>query len=159
MKWTARHTKAMHESDYIGRGEENSGIKVFRAARHLELIFPLMNLHDLSFSTLLLTGNLLNTSIFSAFNFVLSRHFFSWLPSVLLSASSSLLKMWGSNFKAHKCLSVSGFDRTCCILLILVGVTHVLIISSPTSFEALTCLVAECISVGWHSPRNPFRVL
>ena len=48
-----------------------------RVARHLELIFPLINLHALPFSSFVLTGNLLKTNIFSEFNFVASRHFLS----------------------------------------------------------------------------------
>lgn len=135
-----------------------SDIKILRVAQHLELIFPLMNLQALSCSSLLLTGNLLKTNIFSEFNLVLSRHFLSWLPSVLLSASSSFLKKCGSSFKVHKCRSVSGFDRACWMVLTLVGVTHVPINSSLTAWAAAPCLVTNCPSVGWLSSQSPFKV-
>ena len=70
-------SKILHEIDYDELGGVKSAIKSFRVARHLELIFPLMNLQALVFSSLLLTGNLLKTNILREFNFVLSRHFLS----------------------------------------------------------------------------------
>lgn len=125
----------IHEIDYEDLGGVASGKDSFRVVRHLELIFPLMSLQALSFSSGVLTGNLLNTSIFREFNLLLSRCFFSWLPSVLLSASSFLVKKCRSKFRAHKCLWVSGLANVSCIALNLDGVTQVLINSSPTSWE------------------------
>ena len=114
LSYSSSFKKGIYEIDY-----KKSDIKTLRVARHLELIFPLIFLQAFSFSSLLLTGNLLKTNNFSKFNLTLSRHFLSWLPSVLLSASSSLLKKCGSSFKAHKCRSVSGFDRTRWMVFIL----------------------------------------
>lgn len=66
----------IHEIDYEDLGGVASGKDSFRVVRHLELIFPLMSLQALSFSSGVLTGNLLNTSIFREFNLLLSRFFF-----------------------------------------------------------------------------------
>lgn len=115
---------SIHKIDYNERRGVEFVIKSFLVVRHLELILPLISLHALSFFSLVLTGNLLKTNIFSEFNLVVSRHFLSWLPSVLLPASPSLLKKCGSNFNAHKCRSVCGFERACWMVFILVGVTR-----------------------------------
>lgn len=111
----------------------------------------------LSCSLLLLTGNLLKTIILREFNLVLSRYFLSWLPSVLHSTSSSFLKKCGRSFKAHKCHSVSGFDRACWMVLTLVGVTHVPINFSLTAWAVPACWVTWP-SVGWLSSRSPFTL-
>lgn len=114
--------------------------KCLRVARHFEFIFPLMHLHALSFSSIVLTGNLLNTNTLSEFSLLLSRQCFSWVPSVLLVASSSLLKKDGSNLSAHKCRSLS-FARVSWTVLIFDGVTHVPMTSRRPPVEyLLTCL-------------------
>lgn len=127
--------------------EEKSLTKCLQVVRYFELILLLMNLQALSFSSLVLAGNLVNTNIFSEFSLLLSRHFLSYVPSVLLVASSSLLKKLGSSFRAHRCHSLS-FPRVCWTVLIFVGVTHVPISSSPTGVAVAACRTGLPISSG-----------
>ena len=68
---------SIHKIDYNERRGVEFVIKSFLVVRHLELILPLISLHALSFFSLVLTGNLLKTNIFSEFNLVVSRHFLS----------------------------------------------------------------------------------
>ena len=126
--------------------------KCLRAARHFEFIFPLMHLHALPFSSIVFTGNLLNTNTLSDFSLLLSRQCFSWVPSVLLVASSSLLKKDGSNLSAHKCRSLS-FVRVSWTALIFDGVTHVPMNSSPTSCGVLADVPSQSglVSAHWSS--------
>ena len=77
LSYSSSFKKGIHEIDYNERGGVKSDIKTLRVAQHLELIFPLIFLQALSFSSLLLTGNLLKTNNFSEFNLTLSRHFLS----------------------------------------------------------------------------------
>lgn len=130
------------------------------AARHLEFIFPLITLHALSFSSLQLTGKLVNNNTFKELSLLLSRHFLSWEPSVLLVASSSLLKKNGRSLSAHKCRSFS-LPSVCWTSFILVGVTQVPISSSPTFCAVQGDCNAEgrCRLVsGWFSSQSVFKV-
>ena len=126
--------------------------KCLQVAQHFEIIFPLMHLHALSFSSIVSTGNLLNTDTLSEFSLLLSRRCFSWVPSVLLVASSSLLKKDGSNLSAHKCRSLF-FVRVSWTVLIFDGVTHVLMSSSPTSCGVLADVPSQSglVSADWSS--------
>ena len=125
-----------------------------------EFIFPLMHLHALSFSSIVLMENLLNTNTLSKFSLLLSRQCFSWVPSVLLVASSSLLKKDGSNLSAHKCHSLS-FTRVSWTVLIFDGVTHVPTSSLPTSCGVLADVPSQSalVSADWSSSvRSLLRV-
>ena len=128
--------------------------------RHLEFIFPYITLHAISFSSLELTGNLLNTKTFKEFSLLLSRHCLSWEPSVLLVASSSLLKKYGRSLSAQRCRSFS-LPSACWTSFILVGVTQVPISSSPT-FGALLdgCNAGRGLGLvsGWFSSQRLFSV-
>lgn len=89
---------------------QNKLLPVSKTYRSLQIAHNLSKvayLQALSFPLLKETGNLHNTKSFMVFSLLLSRLFFWCEPSVLLLASSSLLKEKGSNFKAHKCLSFS----------------------------------------------------
>ena len=99
-------------------------------ARHLALIFVLMNFQSFSFSSWDSTGNLLNTRTFKEFNLFLSRRCFPWLPSVLLVHNSSLVKKNGRSLTAHLYLECSPCKVvwTACTFL---GVTQVSITSLP----------------------------
>ena len=132
--------------------------KRLRAARHFEFIFPLMHLHALSFSSIMFTGNLLNINTLSDFSLLLSRQCFSWVPSVLLVASSSLLKKDGSNLSAHKCRSLS-FVRVCWTALIFDGITHVPMSSLPTSCGVLADVPSQSglVSADWSSSERSLR--
>ena len=116
-------------------------------ARHLSLIFVLINFHSFSFSTADSTGNLLNTNTFKEFNLLLSKDSLPWVPSVLLLINSSSVKKYGSSFTAHLCrsfslLSANWTPRT------LFGVTQALITSSPTGVSAVgTCLIVADVGV------------
>ena len=125
------------------------------ASTTLWIIFPFMNLQDLFLSSFEDTGNFANTKSFKLLSLALSRLFFWCEPSVLLLASSSLMKKKGSNFKAHKCLSFS-FSSVWLTLFTLLGFTHVLISSSPTLCGVLSSFWQAGL-IPWYS-HSLFRV-
>ena len=80
LSYSSSFKKGINEIDYNERGGVKSDIKTLRVARHLDLIFPLIFLQALSFSSLLLTGNLLKTNNFSIFCHECHQYYFPQVP-------------------------------------------------------------------------------
>ena len=93
-----------------------------------------MAFHTFSFSSSGPTGNLVKSNTFNEFSLLLSRQPFPCDPSVLLAASSSVVK----NEK------ISSWFKACWTALIFVGVTQVPISSSPTSNREFAAVLLEC---------------
>lgn len=119
-------------------------VTAYVQARHFELIFPFIVLHILSFSLFEVTGNWVNTKVFKEFSLVLSRGVLLCVPSVLLFASSCLVKKYGNSFIAHLWGSFSCCSTSCTPRFFL-GLTQLLIISSST---LIWVLGEGCCSVG-----------
>ena len=102
-----------------------------------------MAFHTFSFSLSGPTGNLVKSNTFNEFSLLLSRQPFPCDPSVLLAASSSVVKNEKISFSAHRCRCFSWF-KACWTALIFVGVTQVPISSSPTSNREFAAVLLEC---------------
>ena len=133
-----------------------------------------MAFHTFSFSSPGPTGNLVKSNTFNEFSLLLSRHPFPCDPSVLLAASSSVVKNEKISFSAQRCRCFSWF-KACWTSLIFLGVTQVPISSSPTSKGEFAAVLVACtdltssevfatamlgadlISAGWTSWIRLFR--
>lgn len=123
-------------------------VTAYVQARHFELIFPFIVLHILSFSLFEVIGNWVNTKVFKEFSLVLSRGVLLCVPSVLLFASSCLVKKYGNSFIAHLWGSFSCCSTSCTPRFFL-GLTQLFISSSSTLIGVLgegCCSVGVCTS-------------